>query len=68
MALHDNTGGGTDDIVTIYDFLTAPDDDTLDMNSFNGETTEGDWTLQAADGFFTVSGRVEEWVLWIAAP
>ncbi|MFH1436741.1 MAG: proprotein convertase P-domain-containing protein [Pseudomonadota bacterium] len=68
VLLHGNTGGSTDDIETIYDFLTAPDDDTLNMNSFNGETTEGDWTLNVADAYFTIQGQVDEWVLWIASP
>ncbi|MFH1436742.1 MAG: proprotein convertase P-domain-containing protein [Pseudomonadota bacterium] len=65
VVLHDNTGGSSDDIVTVFDFVTAVDDDTFTMASFDGETTLGTWTLNVADTGSLITGEAREWVLWV---
>jgi len=65
VKLHDKSGFSSDDIMTVYDLETTPDDSTNNMDSFNGESTTGTWTLFVADESSGISGTVEEWILWI---
>lgn len=66
VLLHNRTGSGTDNIMTVYDLETAPVD-SLDV--FNGEDPGGDfWTLFVNDNYAGDTGEVLEWVLWIADP
>lgn len=66
VLLHNQSGGGADDLMTVYDMVTAPVD-SLDV--FNGEDPQGDfWTLFVIDHAPGDSGEVLEWVLWVAGP
>jgi len=66
VTLHNNTGGGTDDIFTVYDLETTPGLGSMD--SFDGQSTSpgtGTWTLHVDDTASADTGQVLEWILWV---
>jgi subtilisin-like proprotein convertase family protein len=63
VTLHDESGGSSDDITTVYDMVTLPDLDT--MNDFDGVDPRGTWTLSVSDNTTAIDGVLVEWVLWI---
>ena len=65
VVLHDETGGGDDDINGVYDLTLTPDDGTNNMDSFNGLNAQGTWTLHISDNGFGDMGQLNEWILWI---
>lgn len=64
VTLH-NLGGGEGSLMTVYDLVTDPAEDSMD--DFTGDTAGGDWTLHVSDHVGDDVGQVIEWVLWIDA-
>ncbi len=60
--LHNRTGSSTDDIVTTYDSITAPDGPGI-MDDFNGEKSWGDWELHVYDAANGDEGTLNSWTL-----
>ncbi len=55
--------GLTDDIVTVFDLETDPDDPVLSMDDFDGESGRGVWTLTIVDATAGDPGRVVDWFI-----
>jgi hypothetical protein len=62
VRLHNRTGNNTDDIITTYDSLTAPDGPGV-MNNFDGQSPPGEWRLFVSDTAGGDTGRVNSWCL-----
>ncbi len=62
VTLHNRTGSGTDNIVTTYDALTAPDGPGT-MADFLGESTLGTWYLSITDNAAGDTGKLNGWCL-----
>jgi subtilisin-like proprotein convertase family protein len=62
VRLHNRSGGTSEDIITTYDSLTAPDGPGT-MDDFNGEGANGDWTLDFSDNAFGDTGSLNSWSL-----
>lgn len=56
--LHNRTGGATDNVITTYSILTAPNQA---LTTFNNQNTSGTWLLRVTD---TVGGDVGTLVSW----
>ena len=65
VRLHNRTGGGTDDLMTVYDLATTPDQE---LTPFVGENPTGTWTLNVSDHTSLDTGSVLEWVVWVQNP
>jgi cysteine-rich repeat protein len=62
VTLHNRSGSSTDNIVGNYD-QNLPVDGPGSMNSFNGLSSTGIWTMQVTDLVTTDSGTLECWAL-----
>ncbi len=58
VVLHDETGGSSDDLLTLYDLVTSP---AASLDAFNGEATAGEWTLTVTDSNLGDAGQLVEW-------
>lgn len=65
VILHDNTGGSDDNIVTVYDDVTAVADTVETMDSFAGENGRGTWTLNVTDNAGGIGGSILEWYVLV---
>jgi hypothetical protein len=63
VTMHDRSGGGTDDLMTVYDLVTTPATGTMD--DFLTHNPQGVWTVHVHDGAGGDVGNVLEWVLWV---
>ena len=61
VALHSQTGGGTDDLVRSYSVA-----DTQELAAFVGQPSQGNWSLHVADLVGQDLGTLREWSLDIA--
>jgi subtilisin-like proprotein convertase family protein len=68
VTLHDHTRGGTANLQTTYDRLTTPDGPGS-MNDFDGETSQGIWSLQVVDdqGGPVPKGSLNGWSVELTA-
>jgi subtilisin-like proprotein convertase family protein/Zn-dependent metalloprotease len=62
VRLHNRTGSSTDNIITTYDSLTAPDGPGV-MNNFDGRNPLGEWRLFVSDTAGGDTGRLNSWGL-----
>jgi carboxypeptidase D len=60
VALHNRTGGSTDDIYGTYGVDLTPDEP---FSRLRGETGAGTWTLRLRDGVTENQGRLDAWSL-----
>ncbi|MFN7965330.1 MAG: M14 family zinc carboxypeptidase [Acidobacteriota bacterium] len=60
VRLHDQQGGSSNDIHTVYDTQTAPIDS---LAAFNGKSTQGTWKLKVEDLSSFSRGTLTSWVL-----
>jgi subtilisin-like proprotein convertase family protein len=67
VRLHNRSGSSTNDIITWYDFETAPDGPGA-MADFTGEWAEGQWELYVADLAGADTGTLHTWGLRLAFP
>ena len=66
VVLHNESGGGDDDIIGTYDTTIAPDGPGT-MNSFDGQRSAGTWTFRADDNFPGDAGTLDCWTLILRA-
>jgi subtilisin-like proprotein convertase family protein len=64
VILHNQTGGGTDNINTEYPDLTAP---AQSLSAFVGKSIAGNWKLKVADLAAADTGTLNSWTLSLAA-
>lgn len=62
VILHNQSGGGADNIVTTYPTLTAPAES---LDAFRGKPLGGPWTLWVSDAWALDTGRLVSWGLKI---
>ncbi len=60
VLLHNRTGAGTDNIITVYADLTAPNQA---LSAFTGKATNGAWKLRVRDLAATDTGTFTSWEL-----
>jgi hypothetical protein len=65
VQLHNRSGGGADDLMTVYSLATAPDQP---LTPFVGTNPTGTWTLTVSDNAGGDTGSVLEWVVWVRNP
>lgn len=58
VVLHDRQGGSNHDLVETYDFDSYPS-----LNTFSGDTVQGDWTLIVSDNANVDTGKILFWEL-----
>ncbi len=68
VTLHNRSGGGTQDITTVYDRERQPDGPGT-MSDFDGEPAQGRWSLSIDDrvGGATPEGTLRSWTLELEA-
>ena len=67
VRLHNRTGGGTDNLVRTYDDATAPPDGPGRLSDFNGQSSQGAWTLTVSDQAGADTGTLNAWGLRLAS-
>jgi subtilisin-like proprotein convertase family protein len=60
VRLHNRTGSSTDNVITSYDNVTAPDGPGV-MNNFDGGAASGTWQLKVADRASADVGTLNNW-------
>lgn len=60
VILHNNTGGGTDNIKTTFDTQTTP---FQPLSGFNGKSPDGTWRLKVVDSAGQDIGTLNSWSL-----
>jgi subtilisin-like proprotein convertase family protein len=65
VILHNRTGAGTDNIVTVYPDLTAP---AQSLAAFNGKAIAGAWKLKVRDLAAVDVGTLNSWEIDFRAP
>ena len=64
VRLHDMTGGTTDNLVGTYD-TTLTVDGPGSLDDFNGDLTQGEWTLWVSDNLGIDVGTLNEWAIGV---
>ncbi len=67
VTLHNHSGLSSDDVITNFDLLRAPDGPGA-MDDFDGESAAGTWTLRLLDNYAADVGTLHCWTLNLAAP